>query len=128
MCNNQFCLYFWLLHDYIHKISLWNKKKDWILKSKFEYGIRYFHLSYLNCWPFRKWGFLLHFTSLRDLIQRSNIRNWYSEWFWNINMFMNPGISNWYFWNIYSTKMRVLLLFRLATRILTSKHPKLFRT
>jgi len=29
------------------------KKKNWIMESKFEYGNRYFHLAYLNCWPFK---------------------------------------------------------------------------
>ena len=97
------------------------------LKHKYVYESRYFQLDYLKYW-LRKCGFCLYFRSVNDYIQRINIWNWYSEWLWNINMYMIPGISNWLIWNIDSTKMRILSLFQLDTRLLTSKHPKTFST
>jgi hypothetical protein len=39
---------------------------------------------------------------------------------------MNTGISYWNIWIINRTKMRFLPLFHFDTRLLNSKHPKLF--
>jgi len=36
--------------------------------------------------------------------------------------------SSWHIRNVDLTKMRILTLFKIATRILTSKHPKLIST
>ena len=47
---------------------------------------------------------------------------------WDINFYMNTGISSWHIWSIDPTKMRFLLFFQFDTRLLTSKHPKLFST
>ena len=47
---------------------------------------------------------------------------------WNLNLYMNTSISNWHIWNIDPTEMRVLPFFQFDTKLLTSKHPKLFST
>jgi hypothetical protein len=47
---------------------------------------------------------------------------------WHINLYMNIGISNWYIWSIDPTKMRFLTSFHFDTRLLNSKHKKLFST
>jgi len=45
-----------------------------------------------------------------------------------INLYMNTGISNLHICCIDLTKMRVLTLFQFDTQLPTSKHPKLFST
>jgi len=41
---------------------------------------------------------------------------------------MNIGISNWHNWSFDATKMKLFTLFHFLTRLLTSKHLKLFST
>ena len=47
---------------------------------------------------------------------------------WHIKLYMNTGISNSHIWSIVLTKMKYLPLFQFDTRLLFSRHPKLFIT
>ena len=48
--------------------------------------------------------------------------------FWNINLFTNIVISNYYIWSFGPTKMIILTLFQFLTRLLNSKHLKPINT
>jgi hypothetical protein len=47
---------------------------------------------------------------------------------WHINWYMNIGISNWHNWSYNTKKMKFLTLLQFFTRLLSSKHLKLFIT
>ena len=47
--------------------------------------------------------------------------------YWHINLFMNIGISNWHK-EVSNSRICFLTLFQFLTRLLTSKHLKLFST
>ena len=46
--------------------------------------------------------------------------------YWHIKLYMNIGVSYWQNWNLDPTKMKFFTLLNLLTRLLTSKHLKLF--
>ena len=45
-----------------------------------------------------------------------------------LNLFMNIGISNWHNWSFDLTQMLFMTLFQFLTRLLPSKHLKIFST
>ena len=86
----------------------------------------------VSLWEFEmmtvlKWYFCPHFISLYDYIHKtmklSLLINSGTLFF-----FMNIDISSWHNWCFDLTKMLFFALFQFLTRLLTSKHLKLFST
>ena len=70
--------------------------------------------------------------SLFNVVKLLNSQNTYeieilSE-LWNINLYMNIRVTNWHIWSNDPRKMNFLTSFHFDTRLLTSKHIKLFST
>ena len=76
-------------------------------------------MAYLKCWPEQNEGFAFisvrYTINFRESIYEIEIQTQP----WNVNMYMETVISNLHIWNVDTTKMGVMSLFQIATRLNT---------
>ena len=111
-------------------------------KVPFKITIRKIHVYIEIRWPWDEtivsiWEFEMIFVlnvsfSTISFATRLNSQNKNESAFinelWHINLFMNIGISNWHKEVSTSSKCFFFTLFQFRTRLLTSKHRKIFST
>ena len=119
----------WLAKHISTKISL----KITIRKGRFTLTL--VDLEYetsISIWEFEMMNVLndiFDFISARYTIKFTEQKwNTFINGLWHINFYMNFGISNWHNSSFESTKLKFFTLFQFLTRLLTSKHLKIFST
>ena len=86
----------------------------------------------ISIWVFEKMNvlkklFLLFSTRYTIKLTEEKWNKFINE-LWNINLYMNIRVTNWHIWSNDPRKMNFLTSFHFDTRLLTSKHIKLFST
>ena len=127
----------------IHFTGLHNVKMTCITQVSFKITIRKRHVYIDIRWPW-KWNQYFYLEIWNDnrtriivlpsyqLVTRINSQNRnesvFINIFWNIILYMNIGISNWYNLSFDPTNMKFFTLFQFLTRFLPSKYLKIFST